>query len=206
MSITSKIIYKKANDFFSSSKSDCASMGCNNFVEFVLDIPIIQKICEFNVGSSMSIEKKFKTNKYVYIYKFAIVSKKLKINNKDYYRFFSYEKKNFKLSIGNTNKFIGFIQEILPKLNFNKFTGIFEFDTNKISKPINFANSETNNILETDVFNPKHTNSNECCICYDKTLIKTSCGHFLCVECWHCMKNISECPYCRHKKIKISNK
>ena len=108
--------------------------------------------------------------------------------------------------IKNTNKFIGLIQEILPKLNFNKFTGIFEFDMSKNSKLINFANSETNNILGLDVFSLEHTHSDECCICYDKTLIKTSCGHFLCVECWHRMKNISECPYCRHKKIKMSKK
>jgi hypothetical protein len=225
MSITSQIIYNKANNFFSSPESKCTCGGCNNFVEFVLEIPIIQNVCNFNISSSISIEKisteKISTEKIltdkisksnqpqfqpIYIYKFVINSKKLKTTTKNYYKFFSYEKKNYKLSIKNINKFIVLIKNILPKLNFNKFAGIFEFDIDANSKLINFANSETNNILGLDVFDSTHTNSNECCICYDKTLIKTSCGHFLCVECWECMKDISECPYCRHKKIKISKK
>jgi hypothetical protein len=206
MNITSKIIYNKANHFFSSPESQCTCDECTNSAEFVLMIPIIHKVCNFNVNSLILIEKISGSNQPSYIYKFTINSKKLKTTNINYHRFFSYEKKNYKLSIKNINKFIILIKNILPKLNFNKFTGIFEFDMNANSKLIDFTNSETNNILGLEMFDLTYTNSNECCICYDKTLNKTSCNHFLCVECWESLKDISECPYCRHKKIKISKK
>ena len=198
--MTSRLIYNRANIFFSSSESKCLHGDCNNFTEF--DIQIINKVCGFNVCASILIEKLYQTNEYMY--KFKITSKKLKINKTDYYKFFFYEKKNLKLSISNTNKFIRVIKEILPKLNFNKFTGLFEFNIDKNHKLINFANSKTNNILGLDVFGSEHIHFGECCVCYDKTLIKTSCEHFLCVECWSNMKKTFECPYCRHTRIKIS--
>lgn len=207
--MTSQIIYNRANIYFSSSETKCSCegrKGCDNFNKLSLNIPIIKQICGFNVNSSISIEKITQTQTNKYIYKFEITSKKLKINKLNYYKFFFYEKKYVKLSIKNTNKFIMIIKEILPKLNFNKFTGLFDFDIDKNQKLINFSNSKTNNILGFDVLGSEYIHSGECCICYDKTLIKTSCEHFLCVECWSKMKNISECPYCRHKKINISKK
>lgn len=35
------------------------------------------------------------------------------------------------LNIKNTNKFVNLVKEILPKLIFNKLTGLFEFDIEK---------------------------------------------------------------------------
>ena len=123
------------------------------------------------------------------------------------------KKKNLKLSLKNIKKFIIQLKDILPRLNFNKITGLFEFefefDMQKNKKLITFADSKTNNILELDVIDSgsssdyKYTECGECCVCYDETLTKTSCSHFLCIECWSNIKNM-DCPYCRHKKIKFN--
>ena len=38
--------------------------------------------------------------------------------------------------------------------------------------------------------------SNNCCICYEKSNIETSCGHFGCEECFSLISD-HKCPYCR---------
>lgn len=204
MNTTTLIIHNKANDFFSSSDSKCSCCNCVNYVEFKLNIPIIKKMFGFDVESYILIKKKkISENNYTYIFKLEIESKKLKINNSEWYKFFTFEKSISKLNIKNTHKFVNLIKEILPKLTFNKLTGLFEFDTIINHKLINFTDTKTNNILGLDIFGSEYNDCGECCVCYDKTLTKTSCNHFLCVECWTKIKNTSECPYCRHKKIKI---
>ena len=74
MNSTSQIIINKANNFFSSYKSKCSCGECNNLVEFKLLIPVIKKICEFDVNSHILFEKISETNEY--LYKFEITSKK----------------------------------------------------------------------------------------------------------------------------------
>ena len=217
MSSTSQIIFNKANLFFSESKY--SSTQTDNFIEFSIGIPIIQHICTFDVNAVFLIEKLSQKN--LHTYKFEITSKKLKINKSDYFKFFFYHKTNLKLSIKNINKFINNIKKILPKLYFNKFTGKFELKTEFINctdklnlqSTLNISDTMTqinqinliniNNILGFDIFGQEYSNCGECCVCYEKTLIKTSCDHFLCVECWTKIKNINECPYCRCKKIKV---
>lgn len=205
MNSTSSIIYNKAIEFFSLKESQPTysyrSNKINN-VEFKLRIPIIQKMCNFNVNSFILIEKNFNNSQFTY--KFEIHSKKIKLNESKYYKFFSFEQKYLSLSIKYLNKFIKYVKDILPKLYFNKLLGIFEFDCVKNKNLINFSNSEINNILGLDIFGLKYSNcSGECCICYDKTITKTSCNHFICVECWTNINEPSICPYCRCKKIKI---
>ena len=204
MNSTTIIIYNKANDFFSSSDSKHPCGSCENYAEFKLNIPVIKKMFGFDVESYILIEKKnVVDNKYKHIFKFEIITKKLTINNSDYYKFFSYEKKMSNLNLKNTQKFVNLVKEILPQLIFNKLTGLFEFKINKNNKPINFSDTKTNNLLGIDTFGYEYSDCGECCVCYDKTLTKTSCNHFLCLECWTKIKNTTECPYCRHKKIKI---
>jgi len=42
-------------------------------------------------------------------------------------------------------------------------------------------------------------NSDECCVCYEKTVTFTSCEHHLCIQCWDEMlqKHLKECPLCK---------
>lgn len=204
MNSTGITIYNRATCFFSSPESKCSCDHCTNLVEFKLNIPIIQRVCEFDVQSNIIIEKSVSnTNKF--ICKFEITSKKIKTKKSNYYKFFTFEKTLLKLSVKNTNKFVMDVKEILPKLNFNKLTGLFELDLKTNLKINNFLDVKTNYILGFDTFDTSYADSGDCCVCYEKTLTKTSCSHFLCVECWTKIKNVSECPYCRNKKIKIKS-
>ena len=36
---------------------------------------------------------------------------------------------------------------------------------------------------------------NECCVCYEMAILKTSCNHYGCEKCFQKLNNI--CPYCR---------
>lgn len=204
MNTTSLIIYNQVNNFFSLPESKYSCDKCNKYVEITLDIPIIKKVCGFNVYSSICIKK----IQDQYIFFFKITSTKLKIKKNNYYEFFTLEKNIQKLSVKNINKFVNCIVQILPKLYFNKLTGQFELELEFINesmrKLINYSNIKINNILGLDVFCYNNIDCGDCCVCYDKTLIKTSCSHFLCVDCWSKINNISMCPYCRKKKIKVS--
>ena len=42
----------------------------------------------------------------------------------------------------------------------------------------------------------RKSNSENCCICYEKSNIETSCGHFGCEECFSLIPDHT-CPYCR---------
>ena len=49
----------------------------------------------------------------------------------------------------------------------------------------------------------------ECCICFEKSDIKTSCGHFGCFDCFKQLNKTIGCPYCRqeilhYRKIEYS--
>jgi len=194
MNTTAKTIVMESTNYFSSINPECK---CNNFVEYVLKIPIIQYVCNFNIDTFFLIEKKKINNKYFFIYKFIILSKKLKTTKLDYYKFFSYKKKFSKLSYKNTLEFIQIIKKILPTLTFNKLIGLFE--------PLHkFKLMNINlNSQEIKLSNSKNIKYDECCVCYDKTITKTSCEHYLCVECWINIKNTNECPICRYNQIKI---
>ena len=51
-------------------------------------------------------------------------------------------------------------------------------------------------------FVPELSSAEECCVCMEKTTVKTNCGHTLCAECWHNLKE-ETCPICRHANIHI---
>lgn len=43
-----------------------------------------------------------------------------------------------------------------------------------------------------------------CCICFEKTITKTSCQHFLCIKCWDELRKTSKkCPICRRAHFTI---
>ena len=175
MSFTSVIIYNSAKNFFSSK-----SKNYDKINEFKIKIGIIKKVCSFDVNSTIRIHK-ITNNKWTYF--FDISSKKIKINNNEFFKFLIYEKTFEKLTLNNIQLFLKFISEIMEKVNFNKLTGIFE--------SLNIEQSHLKNSFVTK----------ECCVCYDKTMTQTSCKHFLCLECWSKLKKISECPYCRCENI-----
>lgn len=91
-----------------------------------------------------------------------------------------------KLSPKAIGVFLAKIKLDLEKIKFDKLVGRFVLPKGKI-------------IIENigiDVFGDTWSTAEECCVCYEKTYTKTSCEHYLCVECWSNIKKKS-CPICR---------
>jgi hypothetical protein len=224
MSNTSKLIEKKANEFFKSEDISSCSC-CNNYLEFEIDIPVIKKVCEFDVIGFFNIKKKRNTNQenqnvyYSYDYNFTIKSKKIKNTKKELHTFFWIGSKYSEIKYSNIKKFLELIKIMMSELKFNRLTGLFEphknfcetknfirgqfetitkqYESNNI-----FSNFSISNILGFDMFGSTYLDEGECCVCYEKTLTKTKCNHFLCLECWTRLKT-NDCPCCRNKKIKL---
>lgn len=192
MNKTSHIIFAKSKEYFASNKSSNNSCeNCKCLDGFEIKVPNVKYICNFNVVTYFIIDRKNGKKKNFYIFKFVILSKKIKTVNLDFYEYFSYKKKYSKICHENIFIFFESVKKILPTLSFNKLTGLFESETKM-----------KNNLLEIKL-NQEHMVIGECCICYENTITKTSCNHFICVKCWTDMKNIKSCPYCRCNNIKI---
>jgi virulence-associated protein VapD len=89
------------------------------------------------------------------------------------------------------------IIDILNNLKFDKIKG--EFYLSNIDKPTTIEELNEKNKFY------KKLNSNikvikiydECSICFEYTICKSKCGHFLCYECWSQVK-FNDCADCRH--------
>lgn len=83
----------------------------------------------------------------------------------------------------------------IKNIKFNKFEGYFEENESVEIKLIKELKEIENVELHGD----------ECCVCYEKTIKKTCCGHNLCFVCWSGIKVerddsrkiIISCPMCR---------
>lgn len=204
MKTISSMIFEESNIFYSLSVSN--DNKCKHSKKIIFKIPIVQKIDSFGINSYIIVKKISLSNQYILA--FQIHSKKLRSNNVKYYKFFGFEKKIHKLSINKIDYFIDKIKTILPRLFFDKLSGLFKFKSNSTVDSSNIINA-VNNSDSSNLSNKfdKFESSNkfgDCCVCYDKTSTTTSCSHFLCVECWTQIKN--KCPYCRTKNITIKKK
>lgn len=57
-------------------------------------------------------------------------------------------------------------------------------------------------LVEND-FND-YIDGEECCVCLNKTVTKTDCKHYLCLECWtRLIKTTRQCTICRRRDIKV---
>jgi len=74
---------------------------------------------------------------------------------------------------------VGLIKK-LKAIKFDKLTGYF---TNTLP-----------------YFVPELSSADDCCVCMEKTKTKTSCGHTLCCECWHNLRE-DVCPICRNDNL-----
>src|SRR6266853_1599649 len=52
------------------------------------------------------------------------------------------------------------------------------------------------------IHNECSRSQNECCICYENTKYKTSCNHYICIQCSDSNAK-SECPLCRQARKDI---
>ena len=91
------------------------------------------------------------------------------------------------------------VKLMIDDLTFNKLTGAFELG--EIEGP------SICDLKDQDEFYEKWSKENskiefnkkvsECAVCFDDTMSKGKCGHFLCYECWSKIK-FNDCDDCRH--------
>ena len=51
-------------------------------------------------------------------------------------------------------------------------------------------------------FGISYMNIDDCCVCHEKTQLKTNCKHTLCALCWNKLKK-RECPICRNDSLSM---
>ena len=78
------------------------------------------------------------------------------------------------------------IKEMLPNLRYNLLTSEMN-DITKHFRSIEFC----------DFFGINYFDIDDCCVCHEKTKLKTNCGHTLCAICWGQLKK-RLCPICRN--------
>jgi len=85
---------------------------------------------------------------------------------------------------------------------------MFNFDNLKFCKIKNrFVEKDDIFVKAINCFDLNCQDADECCVCYDKTTVKTKCNHTLCLECISKMKkfipqtsrNYINCPMCKQK-------
>ena len=121
------------------------------------------------------INAELKSNIY-----YCIVSKVIGLNHKILYRSIRY--RSFDAIIDFTNC-LNDLYEKLPQ---------FRISSNKGKLYV-----QTNNIIDEEL-GGNYLLGEECSVCMEKTLTKTSCRHYLCICCWSkiCDRNVL-CPICR---------
>ncbi len=163
-------------------KSNKFFLKKSNSTKYKIRIKLLSKIKEFSVRTYFQIEKIKIKNKINWKLSFKILNKKLFFDDGTYHILFEFEKKYVELSPNNIKSFIEIVKNLITNIKFNKLSGFFESDGSNID----------------------YSNVGDCCICYDKTMTKTTCNHHMCIECWCKITNKNECPYCRTTEIKIS--
>jgi hypothetical protein len=86
--------------------------------------------------------------------------------------------------------------DIIPTLKYNKLMNKLYEPEDKLTHhlcclALASKVKDTSNNIKLDWEN--------CSVCHDDTICKTSCGHFLCLECDNQLKK-KRCPICRDKQ------
>jgi hypothetical protein len=215
MSQTAQCILDWVNEYYTCVEL-CSCGEKNHANKFVVEIPLVSRVCNFDVITSISIEKiknkkpnlkKYNLNskqkcivkKNNYMFGFEILSDKIKSKLNSQYRFLFVTKTYPSISIGNIQNFLDYISQILPNIKFNKFTGIFELPT---EYPDNIGNFTINHSMLQQTQILPLNEIKECCVCWEPTQSFTTCSHSICVECIGNLKK-KNCPYCRKKNVKL---
>ena len=108
------------------------------------------------------------------------------------------------LPIENVANFLQSVAQILNKIVFDKCIGEFILPESPKKNAAALLFCE-----EFGVTNPAvKTKLYTCCVCYDKTITRTSCDHVLCIPCWSSIKRTDDaedccdskkCPICREQ-------
>lgn len=218
-----QIIFNSVHKFFSSPESQCNKHCCSNPVEFVINIGIIKKVCGFDVYSNLIIEKIDNRNMFInivdnnrvgreceseseWLLSFEIASNKIKNTLNKNYKLLKMKKKYKNLNLSNIKNFLNLLSIIITdEITFNKMTGLIDCNVKKLNST-NIKNLYLSNTNGFDMFGIDYVDKGECCVCWDKTITKTCCSHFICIECASKLTRLTrlpQCPYCRKKNVKF---
>jgi hypothetical protein len=175
----SKIIYDGAIKHFDAERNKDDYDGED--ITYYHCIPIIRKIENFKVKACIKIE--MEDDKYKIYYFIITYDIDTRMDSK--YLLFNMKKKIKNLSLENIKLFIKKITRIMKKIKFDKLLGEL------------VSEEKTNRYLPGQlIFGNTYLDNDDCCICYDSTITKLICEHYVCLECMRKIK-IKKCPQCR---------
>lgn len=170
---------------------ECKKHSKDCMCTIIYDLNIIEKIHNIPIKINIEYNKSDNNSFILNIYHKNIYKNKYGIKKILLYKNYIFKNiKNITLKI--ISNLIAKIIDILKKLIFSKFSGKFYLDTEKDSDK---------QFIEYSIFTEINIKSlklscEDCCVCYDATSVKTSCEHFLCIECWSNLRHMN-CPLCK---------
>ena len=134
----------------------------------------ITKIDNIKVRSRLQIPCSSRCNHMI----FEIRDKFSPFNNLFTYSCFFEKGENNEFSISQITDMIGIINNLVPRLKFNKLSGMLQ--------------------EYTEPFGDNFVDAEQCCVCYEMTMTKTKiCNHYICRLCFQQLRQNFICPLCR---------
>ena len=147
-----------------------SNMGGNYHICFAS----ITKIDNIKVRSRLQIPCSPRCNHMI----FEVRDKFSPFNNLFTYSCFFEKGNSSEFTESQIGEMIGIINNIVPRLKFNKLTGMLHEYTEPFG--FNFVDGE------------------QCCVCYEMTTTKTKvCNHYICRLCFQNLRQSFICPMCR---------
>ena len=147
-----------------------SNMGGNYHICFAS----ITKIDNIKVRSRLQIPCSPRCNHMI----FEVRDKFSPFNNLFTYSCFFEKGNSSEFTESQIGEMIGIINNLVPRLKFNKLTGMLHEYTEPFG--FNFVDGE------------------QCCVCYEMTTTKTKqCNHYICRLCFQNLQQSFICPMCR---------
>ena len=141
---------------------------------YIMCFSSITKIDNIKVRSRLQIPCSSRCNHMI----FDIRDKFSPFNNLFTYSCFFERGENNEFSISQITDMIGIINNLVPRLKFNKLTGMLQ----------EYIEPFGNNFVDAE----------QCCVCYEMTMTKTkNCNHYICRLCFQQLRQNFICPMCR---------
>lgn len=200
---TSGYIFNESKKYFTSNTVKTKNDKHIKYkIQYKIKIPLLNKISSIPVISHIFIKKikNRRKNKYIAIIQInsskVCLDKLVNVYNEENeenehtqknVELFRYEKKLDNYSEEKINEFLLECKIIIENLKFDKLSGQFEIFNQAYTNPKKIG---------LDIFDLNYSTCEDCVVCYEMTYTKTTCSHYLCIECWSNLKK-DICPICR---------
>lgn len=149
-------------------------LGMNDCGSYNMCFSSITKIDNIKVRSRLQIPCSSRCNHMI----FEIRDKYSPFNTLFTYSCFFERENNQEFSESQIGDMINIINELIPRLKFNKLTGMIQ------------------DYIEP--FGSSFVDGEQCCVCYEMTMTKTKmCNHYICRMCFQQLRQNFVCPMCR---------